>query len=68
MFDTGTLNKLTNAIWMTLPLSAGSIDIIRPANPTEPLFKIKYLVCVGLNSVKRNVSCCSLMLVMTPTY
>lgn len=45
---------------MTLPFSTASIASTRPAKPTEPLFKMKYWVCSGLNSVKTNSSCFSL--------
>lgn len=57
IFDTGMLNRLTSEIRITLPFSTASIDSMRPAKPTEPLFKMKYCVCAGLNSVKTNSSC-----------
>lgn len=66
IFDTGTLKRLTSEIRITLPFSTASIASTRPAKPTDPLFKMKYCVCAGLNSVKTNSSCLSLTACTTP--
>lgn len=60
MFEIGILNKLTSEIWITLPFSVASMDNTRPAKATEPLFRMKYFVFAGLNSVKIKVFCWSL--------
>lgn len=52
IFEIGVLNKLTSEIWITLPFSVASMDNTRPAKATEPLFRMKYFVFAGLNSVK----------------